>query len=341
MPVTAPHLDPSSDVVDLVIIGAGPVGLYGAFYAGLRKMSVTLIDSLSVTGGQLASLYPEKNIFDVAGFPKVLAKDLVRSLTAQGLQFGAKLALGERVQALSDTADTFEIQTDKARHRAKTILIAAGIGAFEPKRLSLQTSDHIHPSLHYHVERTQDFDNKRILIVGGGDSAIDWANALSSIAASVTLIHRSDRFRAHEQAVADFLAAANRAGSSSKVMTFHELTELHGESRLEAATVTNNRTGVTTVIPLDAVLVNIGFESGLGPLREWGLELEGSQIKVDPTMSTSRPGIYAAGDICVYPGKLKLLVTGFGEAAVAVNYAKRRLSPTASIFPGHSSNMLK
>ena len=186
--------------------------------------------------------------------------------------------------------------------------------------------------LHYFVKSIAGFKDKKVLIVGGGDSAVDWANMLAPVA-QVTLIHRRDQFRAHEDSV------VKMKQTSAKIRTFYELKSIAGNGRLESATIYDNRTKAEETLDVDAVLVNIGFNNSLGPIKDWELELEGSSIKVDSMMQTARPGIFAAGDICTYPGKLKLIATGFGEACVAVNYAKHYLDPSANIFPGHSSNM--
>jgi thioredoxin reductase (NADPH) len=217
---------------------------------------------------------------------------------------------------------------------ARTVLIAAGVGAFEPKTLPLSNAPQfIGHGLHYFVNDLQGLRDKRVLIVGGGDSAVDWANMVSPLAASTTLIHRRDAFRAHEQSVERMRSGPTR------LLTFFELKEIAGNGRIERATVYDNRTKDEQTLPVDAILVNIGFSNSLGPIKDWGLEIEGGSIKVDPMMQTNIPGIFAAGDIAVFPGKLKLIATGFGEACTAVNFAKHYLDPKANVFPGHSSNM--
>jgi len=324
------------ETVDLCIVGGGPSGLFASFYAGLRQLSVKILDSLDVLGGQLITLYPEKQIYDVAGFPRVLAKDLVNNLAEQGLQYKPAVCLGEQVLALrfDEAHRVYEIETARTVHRTRTILIAAGIGAFLPKTLPLSNAkDFEGKGLFYFAKSLSDFRDKRLLIVGGGDSAVDWANTLSPIATSTTLIHRRDQFRAHEESVEKM-----RKGST-QIKLFHELKSITGNGKVQQAVIYDNRSKSAQALDVDAVLVNIGFESSLGPIKDWGLELEGGSIKVDSMMQTNRPGIFAAGDIATYPGKLKLIATGFGEACVAVNYAKHYLDPQANIFPGHSSNM--
>jgi thioredoxin reductase (NADPH) len=323
------------DVDDLAIIGAGPTGLFAAFYAGLRQMRTKLID-LETLGGQLTTLYPEKLIYDVPGFPAVLAKDLAKGLIDQALQYRPTVCLGEQVRELvSDVgAGALRLVTDKATHHARAILIAAGVGAFQAKMLPLfNAKQYEGRGLYYFVKELSDFADKRVLIVGGGDSAVDWANMLSPSAARVTVIHRRDQFRAHEDSV------RRMRQSRAQVRTFHELRSIGGDGHVRQATIYDNRSGAEETLDVDAVLVNIGFVNSLGPIRHWGLDLEANAIKVDSMMQTSRPGLFAAGDICTYPGKLKLIATGFGEAAIAVNYAKHYLDPSANIFPGHSSNL--
>ncbi len=321
--------------VDLLIIGAGPTGLFGAFYAGLRQMSVALVDSLQILGGQLTTLYPEKYIYDVAGFPRILAKDLANRLIEQAMQYNPAVHLGQQVRTLrhDPPAALFHVETSTTTIPARSILIAAGVGSFQPKTLSIPNAkEYEGRGLHYFVHDLSQFANQRLLIVGGGDSAIDWANTLSPLAQSVTLIHRRDQFRAHEDSVAKMLAGPTR------VLTFHELKSLGGGgAKLDSATVYDNRTNAEQTLAIDHVLVNVGFLNSLGPIKDWGLDLEGSAIKVDSLMRTSRPGIFAAGDVVTYPGKLKLIATGFAEACTAANIAKTYIDPTARAFPGHSS----
>ena len=321
--------------VDIAIIGAGPTGLFGAFYAGLRRMSVKLIDSLDMPGGQLSTLYPEKYIYDVAGFPAILAKDLSANLVTQANQYKPAMCLGEQVQTLDFDAAThvYTIRTSKAIHTARTVLIAAGVGAFSPKTLPLpNAAGYEGRGLHYFVKELSIFKDRRVLIVGGGDSAVDWANMISPLATHVTLIHRRDQFRAHEDSVVQLHKSAAR------VRTFYELKAIGGEERVSHAVIYDNRTKEEDRLDVDAVLVNIGFNNSLGPIKNWGLTLEGNSIHVDSMMHTNRPGVFCAGDVATYPGKLKLIATGFGEACIAVNFAKHRIDPKASIFPGHSSN---
>lgn len=324
----------SDDIVDLLIVGGGPVGLYGAFYAGLRQMSVKIVDSLEVLGGQLMALYPEKFIYDVAGFPKVTAKDLVNNLVEQGLQFGAVPCLGEQVLTLDTNPSDhiFTLKTSRGEHKARLVLIAAGVGSFTPRPVPLpNANDWLGRGLHYFVKSMDVFKDKRLLILGGGDSAVDWANMLAPYTASQTLIHRRDKFRAHEDSVEKMMATKTR------VMLFHEIKSIEGDEKIRRATVFDNRTKEETTIEVDEIVSNFGFVSALGPIKEWGLEIAKNQIVVDRLSQTSRPRVFAAGDICTYEGKLKLIATGFAEAATAVCVGKTLIDPAAKLFPGHSS----
>jgi thioredoxin reductase (NADPH) len=228
----------TGEISDLLIIGGGPTGLFAAFYAGLRKMSVTIVDSLEVLGGQLVTLYPEKDIYDVAGFPKVLAKDLASNLVEQALQYHPRICLGEQVMTLEfdEGESCYNVTTTSSKHRSRAILIAAGIGSFTPKTLSLPgASDYLGRGLHYFVKSMEPFKGRRVLIVGGGDSAVDWANMLSPLADKVTLIHRRDQFRAHEDSVIKM-----RAGRT-QIQTFCELKSIGGKSCVDCATIYDNR----------------------------------------------------------------------------------------------------
>jgi thioredoxin reductase (NADPH) len=332
----SPQLIPNDgDTVDVAIIGAGPAGLFATFYAGMRQMSVKLIDSLSQLGGQLTTLYPEKNIYDVPGFPVVTAKALAAALIEQASYAQPQICLNERVQTLANgPAGGFVLKTDQSTHSARSVIVAAGLGAFAPKRLALpEAAAYEGRGLYYAVRDPQAFAGRRVLIVGGGDTAVDWANTLVHIADHVTLVHRRDVFRAHESNV----ALLRR--STARIEVFHELRALLGEDAIRGVVVEDTRTRQQTTLVADAVIANLGFESSLGPLKDWDLALQGAAIKVDSTMQSSRPGIFAIGDVCAYVGKLKLIATGFGEAATAVNFAKRFIDPAASAFPGHSTSV--
>lgn len=327
---------------DISIIGGGPTGLFAAFYAGMRGASARIIDALPALGGQLMALYPEKYIFDVAGFPKVLAKDLVRDMATQGLQFGATTHLGQVVTGLrrveNGAGGHFLLETSEDDYPTKTIIIAAGIGAFEARKLGIEGEDRYEEKgLFFKVLDPRQFEGQRVLLVGGGDSAFDWAVNLQGIAKSIMLIHRRDGFRAH-QATIDQVQEFNRRGKC-ELRTFWEVKALHGNGKVERVTLFNSKTKEEETLEMDAVIPLLGFHSDLGAIKEWGLDTEKADIKVDQVMATNVPGIYAAGDITSYPGKLKLIATGAAEACIAVNNAVHLINPKAKVMPGHSSNM--
>lgn len=324
------------DLVDVTIIGGGPVGLFAAFYAGMRGMSARVVDSLEELGGQLVALYPEKYVFDMPGFPKVLAKDLAREMVEQGLEFKADVVLGETANKLVESEEGYTLVTASGRSLpTRTLLISAGAGAFTPTKLGVLREEEFHgKGLSYGVREKEGFRDKIVGIVGGGDSAFDWCLNLCDVAKSITLIHRRDQFRAME----DSVAKVQELGIGMKLWTV--VTELHGTDTLEAVTLQNKQTNKSERFALDALAVNIGFKSSLGPLMHWGFEIERQQIRVNPTTyETNLPGVFAVGDVCTYEGKLKLIATGVGEAVTAVCYAKTRLDPKAKLFPGHSSDM--
>ncbi|RUS45971.1 NAD(P)/FAD-dependent oxidoreductase [Cohnella sp. AR92] len=325
----------SAALADVIIIGGGPAGMFAAFYGGMRQMSVTLIESMPQLGGQLAALYPEKYIYDVAGFPKVKAQELVDNLQQQMSRFETNIVLNEKVQSVSKLADRhFKVTTDKGAYEAKSVIITAGVGAFEPRRLELpEAPKYEGVNLHYFVQDLERYRGQKVLISGGGDSALDWALMLEPIAESVTLVHRRDKFRAHEHSV-ELLQQ-----SSVKVVVPSEIVALHGEDRIESVTLADVKTKEETKLDVDSVIVTFGFISSLGPIGEWGLNIESGSIVVDTRMGTNIEGIFAAGDITTYPGKLKLIAVGFGEAPTAINNAKVYVDPNAKLSPGHSSNL--
>jgi ferredoxin/flavodoxin---NADP+ reductase len=322
------------EVYDVTIIGGGPVGLFGAYYAGFRTLKTKIVESLDALGGQITALYPEKPIYDVAGFPRIIGRELVDNLVEQASQYAPAVCTGETVEKLERAGDnTFQLTTNRARHHSKVLLITAGIGAFHPKTFKNPQIDSFEGrGLYYFVKSFQEFAGKRVLIVGGGDSAVDWANGLAGVARSVTVIHRRDQFRAHEDSVEKMLH------SPVNVKVFYELRRLEGQDRLERAVIYNNKTNVDETLEVDAAIASLGFLSTLGPIADWGLELERDSIRVNTRMETNLAGIYGAGDIVVYPGKVKLIATGFGEAATAINNAAQYINPKASVFPGHSSS---
>jgi thioredoxin reductase (NADPH) len=330
------------ELKDITIIGAGPTGLFAAFYAGMRGASCRLVDNLDQVGGQLTALYPEKYIFDVAGFPKILSKDLVKGLAEQGLQWKAPVHLGQKVVGLRRESDDGRprliVITEQDEYPSRTVLIAGGIGAFTPRKLPLKDADRwVGRGLFDRVLDPQAFADRRVLLVGGGDSAFDWAVNLQPVARRIVMIHRRDGFRAHHATVAQVQALC--AAGKMELRTFWELKAIEGGERIERAVIVNNKTKAEETLEVDCVLPQLGFVSSLGAIAEWGLDLDKGEIRVTQTMETNLPGIFAAGDIVTYPGKLKLIVTGVAEACIAVNHAVHFINPAAKIEPGHSSNM--
>ncbi|MGM9925537.1 MAG: NAD(P)/FAD-dependent oxidoreductase [Bacillus sp. (in: firmicutes)] len=325
-------------VYDITIIGGGPTGLFTAFYGGMRQASVKIIESLPQLGGQLSALYPEKYIYDVAGFPKVRAQELVDNLKEQMDKFDPTIVLEEAVEKLEKQADgTFKLTTDKDVHYSKTIIITAGNGAFQPRRLELEGATKYEKSnLHYFINDLNQFAGQKVVVCGGGDSAVDWALMLENVAEEVYIVHRRDKFRAHEHSV------ENLHNSKVIIKTPHIPAEIIGDGeKISSIVLEHAEDGTKETIDIDALIVNYGFISSLGPIKDWGLEIEKNSIIVNSKMETNIPGIYAAGDICTYDGKVKLIACGFGEAPTAVNNAKSYMDPKARVQPMHSSSMFK
>jgi thioredoxin reductase (NADPH) len=299
---------------------------------GLRAVA---LDCLPQVGGALRAVYPEKDIFDVPGFPRIGAADLVDDMAEQALQLGGRVLLGETVAQLEWQNSLYLLGTDRTTYTTKTVVICTGIGSFKPKRLPLSAAAAYEGrGVAYLVTDPQEYAHKRVVVVGGGDSALDLALQLAPVAQHVTLVHRS-AWRAHEASVA--------ALSRSPVQVHQpgcEVVGVHGNGWLEAVDVRNNAAGSVTTIETDALLPAIGFVSDLGAIRGWGLHLENDQIVVTPgTMATSLPGVYAAGDVALYPGKLKLIATGTAEAAQAVAQAASYINPGRKLGAlVHSSN---
>lgn len=284
------------------------------------------------------ALYPEKDVFDVGGIPKILAKDLAKDMVAQGLQFGADVILDEDIRELEQDGDHFLLKGRNGDYASRSVVIAGGKGAFEPMHLKAPGyQELLGKGVHYAVKDPEDYRGKKVLLVGGGDSALDWALALKDRTEQLTMVHRRDGFRAHEASVQQ-LHAAHEAGEID-LRTFYEVREVHGDDHVEAVTVYDNRTDEDERLEIDALLCFLGFKPDLGPIKSWGLELDKNRIVVTQLMETSMPGIYAAGDLVSYPGKLDLIATGYAEAAIAVNQAAHWLDPSARVAPGHSTNL--
>ncbi len=323
-------------VYDITILGAGPAGLFTAFYGGMRQASVKLIESLPHTGGQLTALYPEKDIYDVAGFPKIRAQELIDNLEEQLQLFDTEIVLGQAIEKLEKMDDdTFRLTSSTNEvHYTKSVIITAGNGAFQPRRLNIGDSERFEDiNLHYHVKDMNRYRGQRVALLGGGDSAVDWALMLEPIAEKVSLIHRRDQFRAHEHSVEKLLA------SNVEVITPFVPKEIIATEQIEQLRLEEVKGEREITLDVDAILCNYGFISTLGPIKDWGLEIERNSIVVNSKMETNIPGVYAAGDINTYPGKVKLIATGFGEGPTAVNNAMQYLDPKARIQPKHSTSM--
>jgi thioredoxin reductase (NADPH) len=319
-------------VVDITILGAGPAGLAAAYYAGHRDASVRIIESLEQLGGQVAAVYPEKNVYDVAGHPKILGTKLVELCAEQGLQYEPEIHLGEEVQTLErfsqDGEELLAIGTDKGGpYLSRALIITAGHGAFEPRKLGIDgIEDWEGRGVHYFVREKDTFRDRTCVIVGGGDSALDWTLGLQDmVKPPIALVHRRDRFRALESSVNE--AKALETSGRVRIMTPCEVRELHGDGSIEAVSIENTSTGEVEQVPCEALITLLGFHSHLGAIADWGLELEGKrQIRIDPkTCETSLPGVYAAGDVAGYEGKITLITIGMGEAAIAANNVIARI----------------
>lgn len=315
-------------IYDITIIGAGPVGLFTAFYASLRQAKVKVIESLAQPGGQPAYLYPEKLIYDIPAYPSISGEALRDQLLKQLARFEPSLVFNEEVLALKEQTDSdgkayFEIMTNQATHASRTVIIAAGNGAFSPRKLSLDNADDFEGgNLHYYINNIEQFTDRVVAVCGGGDSAVDWALTLEPLAKKVYIIHRRQKFRALESSIAQLEA------SSVEIMTPYVPTHIEGNNGVIDALVINKaRTDHFQTLEVDDIIVNYGFTSSIGEIRHWDLALERNKLVVDQHMQTSRPGIYAVGDIATYPGKVDIIASGFGEAPQAVNNALVYMDP--------------
>jgi thioredoxin reductase len=333
--LTSPQPIPRSDapVSDVAIIGAGPVGLFATFYAGMRELSVKLIDSLPHLGGQVASFYPEQELYDVPGFPKASGRLLTDRLVEQAMQAEPTVCLGTQLQAIRHDDHQFHLDTERGTHVSRSVVVAAGIGALTPRRLPMADADkYIGRGLGYELSDSQTLVGRHVVIVGTSDIAVRWAMALSHVARTVTLICRRDTLTAPADVV-------RQLALKGTVLRWNELAAVHGSHHVESVTLRDTRDDRLTEVRADHVLVNAGFDSSLAFLNQCDLDLSGNGVGVDGTMRTSRAGVYAIGDVCTYPGKLKLIATGFGEAAIAINHVKTWLDPRARLFPGHSTKV--
>jgi ferredoxin/flavodoxin---NADP+ reductase len=330
----------SDETVDITIIGAGPVGLATAFWAGMRQASCRIVDSLPELGGQCTTLYPEKWIFDVPGHPRILASELVEKLRVQALeQFDVPVHLDCTAHSLEYDGDELVLHTDDGELRSRTLIVAGGHGAFEPRRLPTSDVD-MAPwegrGAHYIVGDKSEFAGRRVVVVGGGDSAFDWVVNLVETAARVTLVHRREGFRAHEATVAEVMEHVDAGRVDLRVP--YVIRAVHGDRAIEAVELHHKENGAVETLACDAVLLQLGFITKLGPLKDWGFAIEKGSLVVDPLMRTNLDRVWACGDITTFDGKLKLIATGFAEAAIAVAQAVHHIRPDMRIQPAYSTN---
>ncbi|WP_062050086.1 NAD(P)/FAD-dependent oxidoreductase [Bacillus sp. JCM 19034] len=327
----------NEELFDVTIIGGGPTGLFATFYAGMRGLKVKIIDSLGQLGGQIAELYPDKYIYDIGGFPKVLGKDFVKNLEEQAAFANPTICLNETVLDVKKSDDeTFTLISNLGQHYSKTILITGGIGAFEPRKLKVDGEQLFEgKSLHYSVKDLEMFKNQRVLVCGGGDSAVDWSLMLKDVASQVTLSHRRNEFKAHESSVNELKA------STVEIKTPYSIKQLIGNGNKLKQVVIVQKNGEEEIIDVDHIIVNYGNISSLGPIKSWGLEMDRQSILVNTKMETNIKGIFAAGDIVNYDGKVKLIAVGLGEAPIAINHAKSYIDPASRVQPLHSTSVFK
>lgn len=329
---------------DVVIIGAGPAGLFAAFQCGMLHLSTQVVDALDEVGGQCSALYPEKPIYDIPAHPSILAGDLIDHLHRQAKPFHPRYHLGQQVVSMVaenglDGGSGWRLTTSLGLVLwAKTVILAAGAGAFGPHRPPLDNLESFEGrSVFYMVRRRQDFAGKRIIIAGGGDSAVDWALSLAEIAASVALVHRRAKFRAAPESAAR-LAALAREGRV-ELVTPYQLAGLEGGDGQLTGVRIATLDGAEKTLPADVLLPFFGLSMELGPILEWGLGMHHHHVSVDPaTCATTLPGVFAIGDVCTYPGKLKLILTGFAEAAVAAHAARRAVYPGEELHFEYSTS---
>ncbi|MCL5245839.1 NAD(P)/FAD-dependent oxidoreductase [Cellulophaga sp. 20_2_10] len=316
---------------DILIIGAGPTGLFTVFEAGLLKLKCHLIDALPQPGGQCSELYPKKPIYDIPGFPEVLAGDLVSNLMEQIKSFEPGFTLAERADTLDKLEDgTFVVTTNKGtKHNAPVVVIAGGLGSFEPRKPQIENILNFEDKgVVYMIKDPEVYRDKKVLIAGGGDSALDWAIFLADVASEVSLVHRRNEFRG----ALDSVEKAAELAKSGKIKLFTEaqVTKLYGDDNLEAVVVKyNDEEKGESYVEVDNFIPLFGLSPKLGPIGDWGLEIEKNAIKVDNSYDyqTNIPGVYAIGDVNTYKGKLKLILSGFHEAAVMCQSAYQIINP--------------
>ncbi|WP_431878918.1 NAD(P)/FAD-dependent oxidoreductase [Amycolatopsis sacchari] len=322
---------------DVLIIGAGPSGLFASYYAGMRELSVVLMDSQPTPGGQLMALYPGKPIYDVAGLPEVTGAELTGALVKQAEFANPAWVLGEQATTLTHNSPgssrRLTVTTDRGRRvHADGVVVAAGIGSFQPRRLPAAEA-HLGRGVSYTLSDLEDYHDRHVVVVGGGDSAVDWSLMLAPVTRSLTVVHRRRTMLAHARAVSTLRE------TNARFVLDAEVVATHGASRLEGVTV-RRRDGGEEHLPADALIAALGHTANLGPLAGWGFQLEARQIVVDERMATGLPGVFAVGDVTTHPGKVRIMAVGFGEAATAINNLAAGLRPGEAVFPGHSTELM-
>ncbi|EHJ56219.1 ferredoxin-NADP reductase [Streptococcus urinalis FB127-CNA-2] len=329
----------NNKLVDLTIIGGGPVGLFTAFYAGLRGLTVNIIESLSELGGQPAILYPEKVIYDIPAYPAITGQELTENLIEQLKRFDDRItySLKEEVLTFEKENDIFTIVTSKQTHYSKAIIIACGNGAFTPRPLGLENEEkYADHNIYYNVHKLDQFENKDVVICGGGDSAVDWALALYGLAKSVTIVHRRDVFRAHEHSV-ELLKA-----SGVEILTPYQPLALNGdENGAKELVIQKVKSEETKTLTFDDLIVSFGFSTSNKNIKNWNVNYKRTSVNVNSVFETSREGVYAVGDAANYSGKVDLIATGFGEAPMAVNQVMQYVYPERDNRLVHSSTLLE
>jgi len=324
------------EVRDITVIGGGPTGLAAMFRAGMHEVSARLFESMPMLGGQVSALYPEKYIYDVFGIPEIKASTLIQNLKSQIKNFNHEIHLEETVQKIRchKGNPNFTVETEQGEFPTNSIVIAGGIGTITPRQLQVKGAEFIKHGIQYAVSKKEDYKEKRVVILGGGDSAVDWALELQPIAESVSIIHRRDEFRAHASTVRRMHYLDHRG--QMNIFTPFSPFEVTGNESVQSISI-KSITGKIKNIPCDVILVMFGFVSNLGPIGNWNLKIEKKRIRVNQRMETSIKGFFAAGDVVIYDGKIKLISTGFAEAAIAVKSAIEFVNPDKRVKTQFSS----
>lgn len=315
------------DCYDTIIVGGGPVGLFASYYAGLRDMRVKLFDRRHELGGQITAIYPEKWVYDIPGIPAIRGKELFKNQLKQIEHYNIPIVLNEEIVLITKNRNNIlrlESRTGNIHH-AKTVVLCVGMGAHIPRRHDIpKLRDYDGKGIFYGVHKLEDFRGKRVLVVGGGDSALDLALTIVDECKDLICVHRSDRFNAHEETVKKLYS------SNAEIRLFNELVDVGGKGRVEYVSLKDSKSGSVDKVEVDAVIIAIGLIFNLEGIKEWGIELQNNAIVVDHNRMTSIEGIYAAGDIATYPGKMKLIATGAAEAMEAIHHAKHYIQ---KMFP--------